>query len=495
MRRSSPRSEPTRARASFAFGVIEALEYPVFAFDAAGVLTLMNGAARALCGWPDGLRAASTGCDLRFRDKDGCELVPGAAPWERVLAGRGAVREHLLVISRGGEPCRVEVSATPLLDSCGEIVGAVMSVGELCAERTIDTQVGDYASDLEMLTEVSRMLAELQDPDDAASVICTVATGATGAIAVLLWELVDDELLMYRHEGGLGAEELRDMIDHSRAGAERAMSDARTVVESSASDCVDDAGPGSQRDTATGPVRITVWHEPLTSSARVMGVLSILWMGFLEDLDRPSRLIGPLALHAATALERASLLRRLNELARTDPLTGLANRRVWEETLERELARAARESQPLSLVLIDIDHFKRYNDTRGHPQGDRLLHDAARAWSQRLRSTDLLARVGGEEFAVLLPVCPPEDARVVAERLRRSVPDGQTCSLGVVTSTGLASASELYAAADTALYRAKANGRNRAETGHLTDQHEADQHRNAGLHDPRTVIAADSSGG
>ena len=143
---------------------------------------------------------------------------------------------------------------------------------------------------------------------------------------------------------------------------------------------------------------------------------------------------------------------------------------MWQETLDRELPRARRESQPLSLMLIDIDHFKAYNDSHGHPQGDRLLHDAARAWSECVRSTDLLARVGGEEFAVLFPVCPIERACSVAERLRAGIPDGQTCSVGGIAWDGLASGSELYAAADAALYRAKANGRNRVELGHLAEQ-------------------------
>jgi diguanylate cyclase (GGDEF)-like protein len=111
-------------------------------------------------------------------------------------------------------------------------------------------------------------------------------------------------------------------------------------------------------------------------------------------------------------------------------LTGLANRRVWLETIERELARAARSQDPVSVVLIDIDHFKRYNDTFGHPVGDSLLRGAAQAWAAQLRPTDLVARVGGEEFAVLLPGCASTEALAVGDRLRTSVPSEQTCSLG-----------------------------------------------------------------
>jgi diguanylate cyclase (GGDEF)-like protein len=167
----------------------------------------------------------------------------------------------------------------------------------------------------------------------------------------------------------------------------------------------------------------------------------------------------------ADAAEREELLGRLAELAATDELTGLANRRVWDERLQYELARSARDQEPLSMVLLDMDRFKRYNDRFGHPQGDRLLRDAALAWAPQLRSTDLLARVGGEEFAVVLPACPLEDAVSVAERLRTATPHGETCSLGVAQWDFNVSASQLYAIADEALYRAKEGGRNRIEVG------------------------------
>src|SRR5581483_692553 len=180
---------------------------------------------------------------------------------------------------------------------------------------------------------------------------------------------------------------------------------------------------------------------------------------------RPAWLIEALAHHAATALERATLVRRLNDAARTDPLTGLANRRVWNERLDHELMRAEREDAPISLVLIDMDRFKSYNDRHGHPEGDVLLAEAAVAWAAELRSTDLLARVGGEEFAVLLPSCPLADAQLVAERLRSVTPRGETCSLGVAQWDRAMSASQFYATADEALYQAKERGRNQVRVG------------------------------
>ena len=108
----------------------------------------------------------------------------------------------------------------------------------------------------------------------------------------------------------------------------------------------------------------------------------------------------------------------MERLARTDGLTGVANRRAWDDELPRELARAARSGRPVCIALLDLDHFKAYNDRHGHQAGDRLLKAAAAAWESRLRKTDLLARYGGEEFAVMLPDCGLDSGMEIAERCR-----------------------------------------------------------------------------
>jgi diguanylate cyclase (GGDEF)-like protein len=156
-----------------------------------------------------------------------------------------------------------------------------------------------------------------------------------------------------------------------------------------------------------------------------------------------------------------ALYREVGRLARTDSLTGVANRRAWDEELPRELDRAARSGQPLCVALVDLDHFKAYNDRHGHPAGDRLLKAAAAAWQDRLRKTDLLARYGGEEFAVLLPDCGLGDAMEIAERVRTTLPEG-TCSLGVAAWDGREDATALVTRADRALYAAKEGGRDQS---------------------------------
>ena len=160
------------------------------------------------------------------------------------------------------------------------------------------------------------------------------------------------------------------------------------------------------------------------------------------------------------AVEISRLVSRLEGLARTDPLTGVPNRRVWEEELPRELERARRMGAGLCLAMIDLDNFKDYNDRHGHQAGDLVLKEAASAWRAEIRSTDLLARYGGEEFVLLLPACALDDAVRIVERLRL-VTTLVTCSVGLACWDFQEASSELVERADRAMYAAKAEGRNR----------------------------------
>jgi diguanylate cyclase (GGDEF)-like protein len=159
--------------------------------------------------------------------------------------------------------------------------------------------------------------------------------------------------------------------------------------------------------------------------------------------------------------ERAELLATVERLSRIDPLTGTFNRRAWDELVTDALRHAERSGQPLAVALLDLDHFKAFNDRHGHLAGDRLLKSAAAAWQAELRPGDLLSRYGGEEFAVLLPGCDRDDAVEVVDRLRRAMPTGQTCSAGLALWNRGELPDELLQRADQALYRAKRDGRDR----------------------------------
>ena len=177
------------------------------------------------------------------------------------------------------------------------------------------------------------------------------------------------------------------------------------------------------------------------------------------------------------ATARVRTEERLRQFATTDTLTGICNRRRFDELLTSEIHRAARFSSPLSLMLFDVDHFKRVNDTFGHQAGDQVLTQVAVVVSGAIRAVDLFARWGGEEFAVLLPGSDIDAARVLAEKLRmllenQPFPDvGHiTCSFGVAEYAAGDDADAMLKKVDSALYRAKKTGRNRVEIFIATDE-------------------------
>nr|WP_269327763.1 GGDEF domain-containing protein [Kineosporia mesophila] len=152
---------------------------------------------------------------------------------------------------------------------------------------------------------------------------------------------------------------------------------------------------------------------------------------------------------------------RLSEVARTDPLTGVANRRSWDFELARGLAAATRTGPVLLTGLLDLDHFKKYNDEHGHQAGDDLLREAAQTWRRALGTDGYIARWGGEEFAILVRCDDEADGLLAIDALRGIVPSGQTCSIGAARWDGQEDAEALLHRVDEALYEAKHAGRNR----------------------------------
>jgi diguanylate cyclase (GGDEF)-like protein len=180
-----------------------------------------------------------------------------------------------------------------------------------------------------------------------------------------------------------------------------------------------------------------------------------------------------LANHVASVIDKMLIFHQTKLLSITDPLTGIYNRRYFDERFTREMTRAVRYKRALSLLMIDIDHFKKYNDTLGHLMGDVALKRVACLLENKIRRADILARYGGEEFVVLLPEIQIKNARIVAEKLRAAVEyekfDGEeklpnknvTISIGVASlSKHVVAADELIRLADEALYAAKRAGRN-----------------------------------
>jgi diguanylate cyclase (GGDEF)-like protein len=225
-------------------------------------------------------------------------------------------------------------------------------------------------------------------------------------------------------------------------------------------------GTSAQNEDETRPLAVV----PLLYQARSMGVL-------LVCSDDPHRiwqenellLLRTVADQVAVAVNHARLFTQMQQLALTDGLTGCVNRRSFEMQLERDLRLATRMRQPVSLIMLDIDHFKRVNDTYGHDAGDAALRFLADVLRDELRGVDTAARYGGEEFAVILPQAGLEGALIVAERLRSRLETTEVPGIGHITASfGLAtfplhanSRDQLVGSADRALYESKRSGRNR----------------------------------
>ena len=231
---------------------------------------------------------------------------------------------------------------------------------------------------------------------------------------------------------------------------------------------------GRSVDERLEKYRRTIAYIPLRARDENMGILMV--DNLLSQQEIPEEqipLLEAIAGQLSMAIKNARLFQGVEELSITDGLTGLYILRYFKQRLKEELYRAERTHGQLSLMILDIDHFKRFNDTYGHPAGDTILATVAERVLANARKVDLPARYGGDEFFILLPDTSPDEAHLLAERLHQAVanepialPDGKvlklTVSIGIATyPTHAASIDELIKRADEALYWIKSHGRNR----------------------------------
>ena len=205
---------------------------------------------------------------------------------------------------------------------------------------------------------------------------------------------------------------------------------------------------------------------PLKAINKLAGVLYLYLAPDFKIDERKVKMLVSLGNQIGMAIDNARLYEETKSLSLQDPLTGLANRRFMEIVMDRSFTRAKRYGHLLSVIMLDIDYFKKYNDTYGHSAGDQLLVDIAKIISGEMREVDVIVRYGGEEFLVMLPETEAEKAREAAERIRKAVESkvGVTVSLGVASyNKEMQTKEDLINRADMALYLAKQNGRNRVE--------------------------------
>lgn len=372
--------------------------------------------------------------------------------------GRAAAAAHVafaaalyaltLVVHTPGSPVARWLTTMATLVIAGVFIDTLVRRAQLQAKFAAAS-----AQLLATVADVAHELARVSDSEGARAALCAAAARLAGADAVALWEpgTSGASLELTATAGPRPAQRSLPFVA-TPGGAVHAFTGGEAVV----------TAPEFGVPEYTGDPRppVTSLWQPVVRDTVPVAVLAFYWRTAVDPGTQTSTLAALLATEAAVTLERIELLTRLESIARTDDLTGLANRRAWEEELPRELLRAKREGRPLCVAMIDLDHFKEFNDERGHQAGDRFLKQAAAAWGAELRGTDFLARYGGEEFALALPGCTPDQAIEVAERMRAATPEAETCSIGIASWDGHEDAPSLIGRADAALYQAKDRGRN-----------------------------------
>jgi diguanylate cyclase (GGDEF)-like protein len=321
----------------------------------------------------------------------------------------------------------------------------------------VEQHVQELADTHASLQAMAQLAREVSSTPDARDLICAAAVSGSGAALVTLVEPDGQGGFYVTGTAGIhhDLERIRAEV-RPNASIRAFYSRERLFIPDTADQ------PGLSPLLIEGEGVKSVVFEPILRHEKPVGILCIGWSEPRAELDdRTTTVISYLAAEAGAAIERADLVAQLDQLARTDQLTDLPNRRSWVQVLDSAVGAGRDQAgQPFCIAILDLDHFKHYNDRYGHPAGDALLRKAATVWREQLRGNDLLARYGGEEFAVILPGCTLPEASQVLERLRSSTPS-VTCSAGLAEYEPGETAEELTRRADRALYLAKRDGRNR----------------------------------
>lgn len=347
--------------------------------------------------------------------------------------------------------------------------------------ETANRELGEQNKELSALLQINREMSTTLDLntlfDKILSALMEIVDCQT---IVLLMYNHGEEVLQVSHTIGIVKEELSDITFKLNEGISGET--ARTRTTSYVPDLKLDKRYLSYKKTLT--VFGAMLSIPLVTHDKLCGVLNLHKDKIASFNDDEITLSTSVASQAAVAIENAQLYKQAKELSVTDELTGLANRRHFQDILDREVVLTKRYSTSLSLIMIDIDHFKKYNDFHGHLQGDIVLKKVANALLNNTRGIDLVSRFGGEEFIILLPKTTTAGALIAAEKLRQvieydhfegeedSQPGGKlTLSLGIASfPDDTSDIQTLQEMADQALYAAKELGRNRCIAYSATKQ-------------------------
>jgi diguanylate cyclase (GGDEF)-like protein/PAS domain S-box-containing protein len=309
--------------------------------------------------------------------------------------------------------------------------------------------------------QAARVIAHaVQRGDDPRQLIVEQAREIAGAASVQFVEQLDAEHLVVTTssgEPGLTGTQI-GLDDTSPCG--QVWATGQPVFM----DTTPERADPHQRQLENAEACSTIW-APVLVDGVVVAIVVIVWPQRVDDVtDLQRTALDTIVAETSLALMSERLRHSLEEWSVTDPLTGLLNRRGWERQIEALDAERREVQWPTVIAILDFDHFKAFNDTHGHPAGDTALRSFGAAVKAVLRDKDLVARWGGEEFAIALPNCPPAAAQPALQRLAGCVAPGLTCSIGFTLMGPEGDVNEAIRRADQSLYAAKDSGRDQIRT-------------------------------
>lgn len=440
---------------------VEASGEAIFMTDPEGFFTYINPQFTALYGYtPEGIVGTKTPCILRSDQQSNEEYDHY---WQR-LHDKNVVQVNFNNKTKSGDDLHVEGSTNPILDEDRELLGFLGIRRDVTEEHQAEQTLQRRLRDLTFLNQLAEEGVKTVDED----LLIQNATQLVGKIfnpdyfGIMLID--EEEEHLYLHSSYVAYGGKRDVnipLGEGITGHVAKSGEAWYV-------------PDVSKEPAYISAELDMRSElcvPLNTGDRVIGVIN-MESGRVEAFDEADlNLLTTFADQLAIAMERARLFKRAEQLAITDELTGLFNRRHFFDLAKTEFARATRYQHPLGVMMLDVDHFKRVNDTYGHAVGDAVLKKIAHRLKESCRKVDVLARYGGEEFSLLLPETNLSATLEAAERLRACIADqaietsdgslSVTISLGVTAlSKHIEDLSSFINQADQALLLAKSAGRN-----------------------------------
>ncbi len=440
--------------------LIETVQSGIYLTEARGKLTYVNHAFVEMLGYniKDDVLGRNFVDELFARE-------PEKADFLHKMQEVGFVRElEAHYLQKDGTPMVLSVTGNNIYNDKGDIIGCEGVVSDVTEKKKLEEELVIEKRKLEQILDFDEKIVTIHEYDPLIDFIVERTAAILGArrCSLMLWDEETKELFI---RGAKGLEE--GIIKGCRVKPGEAVSG---LVAQSRMPLLVKNVEYDERFKRAGKLYYlsrSFMSVPIVLEEKLTGVINVTDKGRAESFTEIDlRILGAIAREVAIALENVRLYKELNFLTVTDPLTLIYNYRQFFKSLNYEIKRRKRMAGHLSLIIMDIDDFKLYNDTFGHLEGDALLKDVGRILKTQLRETDIVCRYGGDEFAVILPDITLEGARIAAEKIRQAVENTSfkmkvTVSMGIADYESRLNQYEFILKADRALYKAKREGKNR----------------------------------